>query len=84
MTGNDKQLTSEAIKRLTDDSGGQDIVGLTTGEPFDPIGDMDRVIEAAELEEAIAAAEAESPSSPVAKPTPMVLASDAIPKPPTS
>ena len=79
-----EKLTPEALKRLTSDADGQDIVGLQQGEPFDPIGDMDRVIEAAELEEAIAAAEADSPSSPLAKPTPMVLPPDVNPKPPAS
>ena len=63
---NDKQLTAEAIKRLTSDASGQDIVGLKQGEPFDPIGDMDRAIAEQELEEATAAAAAESPASPVA------------------
>lgn len=76
-----EKLTAEALKRLTSDAGGQDIVGLQPGEVFDPIGDMDRAIEEQELDEAIAAVEAESPSSPVAKPTPMVLPPG---EPPTS
>lgn len=80
---NDKPLTAEALKRLVSNADGQDIVGLQPGETFDPIGDMDRAIVEQELEEATAAAAAESPDSPVASPAPMTLPTDETPKPPT-
>lgn len=65
--------TPKTNPRLEHGAQGNDFVALTPGQPFDPFAELDAVIAHQEAEEAIAIAEAESPSSPVAKPTPMVL-----------
>ncbi len=76
-------MTDPKDPRMQANADGHDIVGLQPGEVFDPLGDLDRAIAALELEEALADAAAESPTSPLASPTPMVLPPGELPKPPT-
>ncbi len=39
-----KPLTLQTIERLTAGAEGHDIVALKPGEPFDPLGDLDKLI----------------------------------------
>lgn len=66
-----KTLTPQARARLEADAEGRDIVGLKPGQPFDPLGDMDRavaqleVVEAAKPRRPLRLVEADANSSPV-------------------
>ena len=71
VTDPKQPMSPQARARLMADAEGLDIVGLKPGQPFDPIGDLDRAIAAREVAEAakprrpLRLVEADANSSPV-------------------